>query len=333
MEKTRTKTAIAKFIDQLPKTGDQISLNLNKETKGTADRIGETLIFELPSGKKVKFIAKLIDPKKCRIWKGNIRMQDFLNEENTNDLKEKIKAQGQLVPVLARPLKNDSQYSHEIIYGSRRHYVCSSMDCGIKILEADLDDADALLFMDAENSGREEMSPYETALAYKFWIDSGIFRSQGELSEKLGITRSWLNKTISLSKIPKELISALGGPKMLSLKSGLELVKNISKYSDGEGTLVQKSMEMKKEGLTSEEILNYLFNGEEDNIKERSQSKNTVFRVIFSLQGKPLCKIFKTKNENMVIKFSDKLMAHRFPDLINDVETFIKSKLHEDGII
>ena len=118
MEKVKSKTAIAKFLDTLPeKVNEEVSI-VNKPNI-VQKQHGETLICELPSGKKIRFILKSVDPNKCRIWEGNLRIQSFLNENTTKDLKEKISAQGQLVPVLARPLKNDPEYSHEIIYGSR----------------------------------------------------------------------------------------------------------------------------------------------------------------------------------------------------------------------
>jgi ParB/RepB/Spo0J family partition protein len=85
--------------------------------------------------------------------------------------------------------------------------------------------------MDAENAGREDLSPYEAAKAYKYWLDSGIFKNQNELAEKLGITRSWVNKVLSLTKIPSEIVSAIGGPKNLSIKEGLELIKIIAYYT------------------------------------------------------------------------------------------------------
>ena len=329
MEKTKAKTAIAKFIDQLPTTGDNVSLKFNKEDKfsNVDDRIGETLIFELPSGKKVKFIAKLVDPKKCKVWKGNIRMQEYISEENTRDLREKIKIQGQLVPVLARPIKNDPQYTHEIIYGSRRHFVCSLMKQGIKILEADLDDADALLFMDAENSGREDMSPYEMALAYNFWIDNGIFKNQGELATQLGITRSWLNKIMSLARISKEIISAIGGPKALSLKYGLEIIKLISKNSLSEENLIQRTIEMKNKGISSEIILNNLLGNKDIFIKEKRQKNSVLVKTIESYNGSPACKIFRSKNQRLILKFDHQLLNNNFSGFLDEIEVLIKSKL------
>ena len=327
MEKIKPRTAIGKFIDQLPEGTEQLLLNSKKEDRPATDRFGESLIFELPSGKKVKFIAKLVDPKKCRIWKGNVRLQEFLNADNTNELREKINAQGQLVPVLARPIKNNLQYSHEIIYGSRRHYVCSSLGKNIKILEADLDDADALVFMDAENAGREDLAPYEMAVAYKFWIDSGLFKSQGELSEKLGITRSWLNKIISLTRIPKEVITAISGPKGLPLKNGLELVKLLSENRLYEKTLVEKSIDLKNKQLSTEEILQKLLDVQIKKEEKIQKLDEVISKVIYSQAGKSVCKITSLKQGKIILKFDPKFPAPKLSNLLQEIELLIKKNI------
>jgi len=324
MDKIKPKTAIGRFIDQLPGSAEQLVLNLKNENKPETDKFGESLIFELPSGKKVKFIAKIVNPKKCKIWNGNVRLQEFLSEENTNDLKEKINAQGQLVPVLARPIKGDPQYSHEIIYGSRRHYVCSSLGKNIKILEADLDDNDALVFMEAENSGREDLSPYEMAMAYKFWLDNGIFKSQGELSEQLGITRSWLNKIISLTRIPKEIISAISGPKGLSLKYGLEIVKYLSENPLNAKKLMDKSVELHKEGIEPEDFFQKLLNDEESKKKPTAISHEVVSRVICSKRGEPIYKVTSSKMGKTVLTFNSKFSKQKLSSLLDEIELIAK---------
>lgn len=324
MDKIKPKTAIGRFIDQLPNSAEQLLLNPKKEGRAEGDRLGESLIFELPSGKKVKFVPKLVNPKRCKIWKGNIRLQEFLNQENTKDLREKINTQGQLVPVLARPIKNEPEYSHEIIYGSRRHYVCSSLGKSIKILEADLDDNDALVFMDAENSGREDISPYETALAYKFWIDNGIFKNQVELSQQLGITRSWLNKIISLTRIPKEIISAISEPKKLSLKCGLELVKILMEDPSNSQGLIEKSVELCQKGLDSEDILKNLLNYKEKKLSTLKTFNKITSKIIHSNEGNPLYKIISSEHGRTTLVFDSKLSKQKVLNMLDQIETLVK---------
>jgi ParB family chromosome partitioning protein len=330
MEKIKSKTAVSRFLEQLPEGFDQhLTLDPKKRINSSfTDKFGESLIFDLPSGKKVKFIAKIVDPKKCKVWKGNIRLQEFLNEDNTKDLKEKILAQGQLVPILTRPLKEDSSYTHEIIYGSRRHFVCLSMDINIKILEAEIDDADALVFMDAENSGREDLSPYELSMAYKYWLENGIFKSQGELSEKLGISRSWLNKIISLSKIPKEMITALSGPKKLTLNDSLEIVKFLSNNTVHTDELIKKAQTLREEGRPIEEILSLLL------LKQKNEKDINIWmhgsssKIIYSKNGVAVCKITSSKQGKTILTFNSKYPKQELSNLLKELETFIKNSFN-----
>lgn len=328
MNKIKSKTAVGRFLDQLPDNHiNSVELSSKNIFSGENIKTGESLIFELPSKKKIKLVAKLVDVTKCRIWQGNIRLQEFLDDHNTAELREKIQSQGQLIPVMARPIKNDKNYTHEIIYGSRRLYVCSSLGINIKILEADLDDSDALLFMDAENSGREDLSPYEAAKAYKYWIEKGIFKNQSELAERLGITRSWLNKILSLTKIPVEIISAISGPKNLSLKQGLEITRYFTENISQNQSKINNIIANKKL-LTPEQIIrefstdNKIYVSE---IPEQISYTESFHKILYSKEGLPICKITHSKQGKALLTFNSKFPKLHLTELIANIENFIKS--------
>ncbi len=321
MEKVKSKTAIAKFLDTLPeKVNEEVSI-VNKPNI-VQKQHGETLICELPSGKKIRFILKSVDPNKCRIWEGNLRIQSFLNENTTKDLKEKISAQGQLVPVLARPLKNDPEYSHEIIYGSRRHYVCSALHKDLKLLEGEMEDNDALLFMDAENAGRESPSLYETSLAYKKWITTGIFQSQGELAKRLGVSRVWVNKIISLSKIPMEIVCAFSNPKNMTLKMAFDIVSKISESQESCSVLIKKAIELKPLNLEAKTLVKMLLEEKELPSEEVMINKNNVFlsKSIRTNNGQEICKISTSKIGKTVISFNSSYPKSKLVSLLSGFE-------------
>lgn len=323
--KIKPKTAVGRFLDRLPESFER-SVDLNNKNIFFSENKGESLIFELPSKKKVKFIPKVIDSKKCKVWKGNIRLQEFLDDKNTTELKEKIQAQGQLIPVMARPIKNDPQFTHEIIYGSRRLYVCSSLGVDIKILEAELDDNDALVFMDAENAGREDLSPYEAAKAYKYWMDNGIFKNQNELAEKLGITRSWLNKILSLTKVPIEIISAIGGPQNLSIKDGLELMKLVTTNEKETQLIITNLMVDKNVSKTIEQIMQEFSNKKILDVAEKQNvtvPSETCSRVLYSKEGQTVCKITHSKQGKLTLTFNSKFS--KVENVINEIENIIKT--------
>ncbi|MGI9214967.1 MAG: ParB/RepB/Spo0J family partition protein [Gammaproteobacteria bacterium] len=325
LDKVKPKTAVGRFLDRLPESFER-SIELNNQSMFFSENKGESLIFELPSKKKIKFVPKVIDSKKCRIWKGNIRLQEFLDDNNTLELREKIQSQGQLIPVMARPIKNDPNFTHEIIYGSRRLYVCSSLGINIKILEAELDDNDALVFMDAENAGREDLSPYEAAKAYKHWLDSGIFKNQNELAEKLGITRSWVNKVLSLTKIPSEIVSAIGGPKNLSIKEGLELIKIIAIDPQKTKSIISNLISNKDICKTVEQVLQAFSDKKPLNneIKTNySKSNESCSRVLYSKEGQNICKITNSRQGKLILTFNSKFS--KIEGIISEIENIIKN--------
>jgi ParB/RepB/Spo0J family partition protein len=327
IDKIKPKTAVGRFLDRLPDSFER-NIELNNKNIFFSEKAGESLMFELPSKKKIKFIPKVIDAKKCRIWKGNVRLQEFLDDNNTIELKEKIQAQGQLIPVMARPIKKDPNFTHEIIYGSRRLYVCSSLGIDIKILEADLDDNDALLFMDAENAGREDLSPYEAARAYRYWMDSGIFKSQNELAAKLGITRSWLNKVLSLTKIPADIITAIEGPNNLSIKQGLELVRYLTADEKKAQSIITDIILNKKTTTTDQIIQEFSKEQISDNkeiIKQTQQTHESFSKILYSPDGQSVCKITHSKQGKLILTFNTKFS--KLTKVINELEDIIKNNL------
>lgn len=323
LDKLKPKTAVGRFLDRLPESVEQ-AMEFNNKNIFISENKGESLIFELPSKKKIKFVPKVIDSKKCKPWKGNIRLQEFLDDKNTFELKQKIQAQGQLVPVMARPIKNDSNFTHEVIYGSRRLYVCSSLGIDIKILEAEIDDSDALMFMDAENAGREDLSAYETAKAYKYWIDTGIFKNQNELAEKLGITRSWLNKILSLTKVPAEIISAIGGPQNLFIKEGLELIKLINREQNKYKIIIDNIKQNLNVPITVEQIIQ-LFNDKnlDNSVINNSYISNEFYsKTLYSKDGQIVCKVTHSKQGKLILTFNSKFP--KLDDVLNQIEHIIK---------
>ena len=235
---------------------------------------------------------------------------------------EKISSQGQLVPVLARPLKNNTDYSHEIIYGSRRHYVCSSLNKDLKILEGEMENDDALLFMDAENSGREEPSFYEMALAYKNWLDTGVFQNQGELAKKLCISRMWVNKIISLSKIPMEVACVFKNPKDMTLKMALAIVSKLSESREAYDHLFKKAIGLKSLNLDAKILFGMLFDGDKITQEETGilQNNFSLSKTVFSKNGSEVYKLSNSKKGKTTISFSAKYSKEKLELLLKNLE-------------
>ncbi|MDD2784129.1 MAG: KorB domain-containing protein, partial [Sulfuricurvum sp.] len=60
-----------------------------------------------------------------------------------------------------------------------------------------------------ENLQRSDMDPIENAIAFKKILDDNIVESQNELAEKVGVSKSWLSKTLSILRLPSSLLSKI----------------------------------------------------------------------------------------------------------------------------
>jgi ParB family chromosome partitioning protein len=57
-----------------------------------------------------------------------------------------------------------------------------------------------------ENLQRSDMDPIENAIAFKKILDDHIVETQNELAEKVGVSKSWLSKTLSVLRLPAPIL-------------------------------------------------------------------------------------------------------------------------------
>ena len=127
------------------------------------------------------------------------------DEISINELKNSIVEYGIIQPLIVR--KIDDNY--EIIAGERRFRAASLANLE-KVPVRILDVEDSLIqeISLIENIQREDLNPYDEALAYeKLMIEYGY--TQQELSDKIGKSRSYIANTIRLLKLEPEIIEYL----------------------------------------------------------------------------------------------------------------------------
>jgi ParB family chromosome partitioning protein len=281
----------------------------------------ETQLYTLPSGKKSRFIPKTISSKNCRVWPGNSRIQEKLENTDLEELKGIILAQGQQVPVLARPLKfGENNISHEIIYGSRRLKVCQQLGIDLKIIEADISDEDALLLMEAENSGRQDISLYEKAKAYQKWIEEKRFDSYNDLAQKLGKGRRWVFKLISFLKIPSFLIEAIPNLNELTKLRAEKILTLISKNEDALEKLreVIKAIKLEKEDYSTDELFKKIFLAFQK--KEDKSLEGMELKEICAADGENILTIKTARSGKIHLEINKQLSPQRLAKLLDGLE-------------
>ncbi|WP_234730196.1 ParB/RepB/Spo0J family partition protein [Acidocella facilis] len=176
-----------------------------------------------------------LDPKRCRIWTGNGRLQSALNYDRCKDLIESMIAEGgQKMPALVRKLRNDPDHDYEVIYGTRRHWAISWLrennypDFVFLAEVRDINDEAAFRLADLENRTRSDISELERARNYAEALPIHYEGKQARMAERLNISKGWLSKLIAFAQIKDGIIAAFKAPGELSLRQGYALAQAIS---------------------------------------------------------------------------------------------------------
>jgi ParB family transcriptional regulator, chromosome partitioning protein len=132
------------------------------------------------------------------------------DEEKLAELTESIKTYGVLSPILVRPAKTPGRYS--LIAGERR--MRAAQKAGLSTIPALIDQADdssgerTLAMQLVENLQRADLTPLERAHAIGA-LKETYNLSVREVGEKLGISKSMVQRSLEILELPDDLLNAL----------------------------------------------------------------------------------------------------------------------------
>lgn len=169
-----------------------------------------------------------LDPKKIRATKFKNRDDRSLliHDPKFVTLTKSLAAHGQETPIRVRPVKDALPFEFEIVSGHRRHAACLALDVAtpggfpiVAIVDAAADEArDLVLKMYRENAEREDLSPHETGMMFRQWLEAKVFPTQEAISGATGQSKQNVGKYIALASLPDYLIGAFRDPRLLSLR-------------------------------------------------------------------------------------------------------------------
>jgi ParB family chromosome partitioning protein len=168
--------------------------------KGIASIFAENYIEEAVKDNGVETIKiSLIEPKSDQPRK-------YFDEESLNQLAESIKQHGLLQPIIVRRIGGGF---FQIIAGERRwraSKLAGLTEIPAIIIEADEMKASELAIV--ENVQREDLNPYEEAVAYKALMETYDL-TQDEVATRVGKSRSAIANTLRLLDLPDEVLEML----------------------------------------------------------------------------------------------------------------------------
>lgn len=188
---------------------------LVQEKKPAASKESDTLLY-------------WISPEDITPWELADRPDDEFGD--MSELTESIRAYGQEVPALLRPIAG-KKGKYELIYGRRRWTACLDLGIPVKAFIRAMDDEEAFKRMYIENAKRNDLSPWAKAQSWQRAIDKGIYKNESALAAKLGIHRGTVNNIMAFNRIPKEIVVAIG----TNMKSvGIHTAKALSQLDNPE---------------------------------------------------------------------------------------------------
>lgn len=196
-----------------------------------------------------------ISVDKIRPFKNQARKS--FSESEIDDMAITIQKYGVRQPLTVVSTNDDF---FEVVSGERR--LRAAKKCGLTkvpcIVLKDSSQAESIAII--ENIQRKDLTPVELAIGLKKLLENGVFSSQSNMAEHLGMSRSKVSELISLSELPEDVLSQINENKLFSRE---HLRMFLGKASESEG-IVQ---ELKK-------------NNELEQLKTNKTKRNfSVFRV------------------------------------------------------
>ena len=157
--------------------------------------------------------TRLLDPKLVT-WSGwaNRDPANFTGGEFVALKHEIESAGGNVQAIKVRPLKPGGEFQYEVVFGHRRHRACLELGLPVLAVVDNLGEVELFVQMDRENRSRKNLSAWEQGMMYLRALENGLFPSNRQLAEKVGVDLAQVGKALSLARLPREVVDAFASP-------------------------------------------------------------------------------------------------------------------------
>src|SRR6185437_9310447 len=138
---------------------------------------------------------------------GKYQPRKQFDEQPLADLAASVKEKGVLSPILVRPLGPES---YEIVAGERRWRAAQIAKLhDVPVVIREMADAEALEIAIIENVQRADLNPIEEAMAYEELMAEPFKRTQEQVANHVGKSRSHVANTIRLLNLTPQVLTWL----------------------------------------------------------------------------------------------------------------------------
>lgn len=226
----RTHTGVGMVMGAIAGTG-----NLERQLTETQGHLAEAKQRLAAYDSSVPALE--LDPAQVRRSKWANRDElNFKGDEWAGFKSEIQSAGGNVQPIKVRLVRPFDRQTHqyEIVFGHRRHQAC--LELGLPVLalvEEDMNDLSLFTEMDRENRQRENLSAWEQGRMYNQALSEGLFPSQRQLAENIGVNLSDLSRACTLAKLPEDVVKAFPSPLALQVRMAKPLNDKLQSDPDG----------------------------------------------------------------------------------------------------
>lgn len=272
----------------------------------------ESALARVASGEVRQVTQLRLDPAKVRIWSGNARIQERINEDNARELIDSIIAEGgQKVPAIVRRIKGNPDHDYEVIAGTRRHFAISWLransypDMTLLAEVKDLDDEAAFRLADIENRARQDVSEIERARNYAAALKDHYGSKQRRMAERLKLSEGWLSKMLKTAALPDRILAAFPDLHEITLNPAYKLAQAVAEPKRapailGAADMIAKENDARQSAgqqpLAAPAILARLIKA-----GEKEQEPPKLFEGL-SKQNRPALSVTSTSRQGLIFK-------------------------------
>ncbi|MDD5716815.1 MAG: ParB/RepB/Spo0J family partition protein [Sulfuricurvum sp.] len=218
-----------------------------------------------------------------------------MESEALKELSDSIEVNGLLQPIVVA--KDGDVLT--IIAGHRRaeaHKVLGKEFIKAIIMDKVVHAQLALLPL-VENLQRSDMNPIENAVAFKKILDDKIVESQNDLAEAIGVSKSWLSKTLSILRLPSSLLERIKADRY----SDITVLSALNKVN----TDILESLYSEIKSLSRTDALETINKALSKPIKQKNRIEISKDKVVINTKGLNIDQ--KSKIDSMISQIKELL--------------------------
>lgn len=173
-----------------------------------------------------------LDPHAVRQSRWRNRSEGSFTSIPFSELKAEIaEAGGNVVPIKVRRLVASAADSavYEIVFGRRRLRACLELGLPVTAAVVDMTDEQAFIEAERENRHRADLTPWEQGVFYADALREGLFASQRQMAQRLGVTQPLVSAAVRLASLPEYVVDAFASPLDLQYRWGADLAAALEK--------------------------------------------------------------------------------------------------------